>query len=789
MKKRLNLKILVWIFVIFTLLCTITGCEKREFKKVEKIETKGAWSVEQVSLTNKDFSLSYDNFISNVTAAIYADNCLYYVIHPDDAAVEIQGIRLDSPNEPVTYVSFPYKEQEATNISYLQYNQDGSLTYLKEVSPSFEFDYLTQSEEEILESSKKQLESVVTLEIFSIKKNSITSSLDVSDVLSGFSVMSCVSNNKEELYLRGFYTNISDSGDVTFEERIIILNMKSGKAEKIKSWNNYSGMVASGNGEVCDIISSGNTVAFQLWDKEEKEFSSKNKVVCDKSAEYGFLGCYTGAGDTIFYLDKDVLYQCDVKNKETEFLLKLPDWDITGADILLVAAVDKDTMYIFSQKNNYGSRGFDINFFSLTAVDSSELPKKTELVLTCSSVDDSIRQLAADFNRANKEYKVKIEEVSEGPKAVFIDDLESGLTKDVFYDTVAAGKAGDLILFRNNNMWEFEDKEELFENLYPYIEADAELSKHSLNRNVLRFCEMNEKLIAIPGLYYPKILACNKNVLGESPLTMDRFLEIINENPDKKILYNISKEEILQKLFNYNMNYFIDFEKKTCCFTDGAFEKFLLAADSFMSDEEIQQEREASGYLSNVFRIRQGQQIFYMNECFISEDYQVLKALFGENCEITGYPGIDGTQIPAVINSLLFAVNKDSNNKEGCFEFIKYYVFEHCLKPENSFSFSIDNDRLREQISEDVKNTKEKEEEIDDGIILELPALAEQDEEKIFELAKSVNVLSLEDFYFSEISEIFREETQEFFNGRKTAEKLCETLDMKIEEALQKNQY
>lgn len=790
MDTRFYLKTFTFVFMVVLLACTAAGCGKKEVEKAKKVTAKEAWKVEQVSLKNDDFSLSSENFISNVSDLIYADNHLYYIVHPDDAAVEIQGISLDQPEKVDTYVSFPWEEEKSTRISYFQYNKDGSFTYLKEVSPQFEFDYLTQTDEEIMEASRKQLESVVTLETVFIDKDKDAVSLDVSDVLSGFTVMSCVGDGKERLYLSGFYTEIFDSGDVNFDEYTIILNMKSGKAEKMKLSMNDTNMITTGNGEVFDIISTGNKLVFRAWDEEKKEFSSKNKVVCEKSQQYGYMGCYAGLGDTILYLDNENLYQCDMKTKETELLLTLTDWDITGEEKLLVSAVDKDTLYVFSQISKYGSSGFDIGFFRLTTVDLSDLPEKTELVLSCRIADSYIKALAADFNRSNEKYRIKIEQLSEyeGPQIISSDDIEDSepeVTEDVFYNTVMEGKAGDLILFSDLNG--IVDNGELFEDLYPYIESDADLLKRSLNTNLLRLCELDGKLVTLPAIYHMEYLSCDSRLLGESPLTIDKFLEIIHENPDKTVLNGIPEHEILNKLFYYNIEYFIDFKEKTCRFTDGVFEKILLAADSFLNYYEMQQENAENGYVSDVFRIKQGTQLFLERYLSVDEAYQTAKALFGENCRIGGYPGIDKDKILAGIEGPLFAINKNSEYKEACFAFIKY-VFENKLEEGGIFWFPADNDMLKEKIAEGIENTKDEELDMYDGTMLAVGALSEQDGEKIFEMANSVNTLFSSDVYIRGISEILDEEIKSFFEGRKTAEEVCTELDSKIGGFLQKRE-
>ena len=94
-----------------------------------------------------------------------------------------------------------------------------------------------------------------------------------------------------------------------------------------------------------------------------------------------------------------------------------------------------------------------------------------------------------------------------------------------------------------------------------------------MNKNILSFFEDDGKLSALPSVYTISGLASSKNLLGDSSLTIDKFAEILKNNPDKEPFESTTRDTLLSHLYSSNQDYFVDFKNKSCNFNDGTFAK------------------------------------------------------------------------------------------------------------------------------------------------------------------------------------------------------------------------
>jgi len=108
----------------------------------------------------------------------------------------------------------------------------------------------------------------------------------------------------------------------------------------------------------------------------------------------------------------------------------------------------------------------------------------------------------------------------------------------------------------------------LFEDLYPFIDADPELQRDDLVENVIRLKETDGALYRAASYFGIGTLMGKSSVLGNSiGWTMDEFLAVVKNSPGADYPINpfIDKTHLFAELLSGNMDAYVD-QKEGVCF-------------------------------------------------------------------------------------------------------------------------------------------------------------------------------------------------------------------------------
>ena len=806
---------------------SLAGCSK-ENKKEEKKTVSGSeygYNVEYVELKNK---------VQNMGSPKLIGNTLYFTNYKWDentssSSTMIQCIDISSPDEIKTCVKYEDDANHNTDIFFFYPDSDGNITLLKTV---YTFDPSDTEEgdspdglgdipgdaaitEEYLQQLNIDLSSVglafsdisdmtvsevvslyrqltsdeepdsagtddmtTTLVTLDAEGNEISSN-DISSKLQSIYPQYSAWDAEGNIYL---YSQIWEevSGEYQNTDNIMtLINASSLETESIhlEEHSEIAGMTCTKNGKLTAVIydDEGNC-SVKTWDKEKKSFTGdKDNTISAMWTQ----DIYPADENHFYYTCDGTLYDYNLTEKKDEKLLKFLDWNISADNISGICYIDEEHMLIISE--NYTEEETTIVLNKLTRVKASELAQKTEITLGCLYANQQIENAVVDFNRTSSDYKIVIRDYSADSDADYDEIINS------FHNDILSGDGPDLIDLSSLDYSRYAESG-LFEDLYPYMKADAEFSGKNLNQNVLKLLEQNGALYALPSTYVISGLVSAKSLLGDSELTIDKFAEIIANNTDKEILGYSSRETVLSLLLAYNKDYFIDYGNKTCNFTDGTFEKLLNIAKSFPAREEIDSSFDENEYISDEQKISEGRLLFYQMNLNDPNEYQIPDILFHNDFNITGYPAAEGNRIAASITSNLFAINAKSKHKEDCWTFIKL-LFEQSDEWGSYNGFPLDNDKLDEylkrlatpnMVTDENGNQVEEPSTYGFGDFeLQLYALTDEQVQKIKELAASVSALSPSD-YSGDLFDIVNEESAAFFSGEKSAADVCSVIQSRV---------
>lgn len=406
--------------------------------------------------------------------------------------------------------------------------------------------------------------------------------------------------------------------------------------------------------------------------------------------------------------------------------------------------------------------------------------EKKQLVIGVIGRDDNLKEKVKEYTERNIGCEIIIKEYcrDENNNQLSYEEALEWLKNDIMKDGSI-----DMVSISDINPRDISGYD-MFENLYKYMEKDTLLSYKNYNDNILKLYEDKGSLMAVPARFSISCLASDKSLLGEEALTLEKFLEIRKNNRDKKIYNNfLTVSEELENLIGTNISYFLNMNEKECRFNDGSFEKILEIASEFEKEEKMQVTAE------DEINLIKGKTLFSNHLFSDAKEYGYYFAVFGENFNITGYPAVDGKGLRAEICGKIFALNKNSENKEECWKFIRSMFSEQLLaENEQASGFSVDLDEMEKQLNEIcLSNALDKREEsgyyrqfhVSSDLVLKYPYISENQKNELKEMILSVNVLkSREDI----VCKIVEEEAEAYFNGSKSAAEVSEAVQNRVEQ-------
>lgn len=242
---------------------------------------------------------------------------------------------------------------------------------------------------------------------------------------------------------------------------------------------------------------------------------------------------------------------------------------------------------------------------------------------------------------------------------VFNSD-EQGLNK--FRAELASG-AFDLIVFHN----EINTGSSAFEDLYPYIDGDEELSRESFIPNLLSSMSIHGQLHQIWNSVMISTMIARADIVGNGRgLTVADCEKLVAENRDVQSLLdnklsdeNTLKHELLQNIAYAAMAAFVDTESANCRFDSEEFMELLSLCD------RIKPNPASTG---NDF-------LLYSQLVSGADALTDAEQMLG-SCAFVGYPdGGDGIHYYMLPNDfehcMAAAMPANSQNKQGAWNFIK----------------------------------------------------------------------------------------------------------------------
>ena len=415
--------------------------------------------------------------------------------------------------------------------------------------------------------------------------------------------------------------------------------------------------------------------------------------------------------------------------------------------------------------------------------------QKTSITLATQWLDYDKRSQLLQFNRNNESYHIDIIDYSEYNTE---EDYSAGLTK--LQTEIMAGNLPDIIDLNGLPVDRFAAKG-LLEDLYPYLDADPELSREDIFPNVLAAYEKDGKLISTVSNFTISSLLGASALVGDTPgWTYQEFTAALSQMPEgcRPLSAYTTRDEILTNCLGLDMDYYVNWKTGECRFDSQEFINLLTFAKQF--PERFDWNNYNYETDSDMVGLASGQQMLAQAYIYSIDDVMYNEQYFGQQpYTYIGYPTDSGTGNFFTFSGGL-AMSSTCEHKDVVWEFLRNYFTEkyqaaQYSMPSNKKAFE---KKLQDAMKIEYRKGTNGEIILDEngekipvakftigdnmGNTFEIYALTQTEADKLTELVNTTTRILNSD---EAILGIVKEQAEAFFQGQKTAEAVAKLTQSK----------
>lgn len=519
------------------------------------------------------------------------------------------------------------------------------------------------------------------------------------------------------------------------------------------------------------------------FELQEVDMAGKSLKALDSKIAFEY-GTYQSGGDgaDILYTEGTKLYTYNMGEEKPTEILNWVDSDIDSGSLQdFVILEDGKVVAVSIDWSSETSKG---EMAVLTQKDRAEVPETIVLTYGTLYVPYFVKTDVVEFNKQSDKYRIEIKEYGEGDKDyetmmnLWSADLSSGNGPDIidmYYCPVGLKELVDM---------------GVVEDLYPYLDGDEELKREDYIENAMKAYELDGKLYAIMRCFgISTVIGKISDVGTDSTWTLDDVFALMDAKGSGTELFEYTtKYNALQMMMQTNEDLFVNWDKGECNFEDAEFIKILEFANRF--PDEVEYDPNEPGEME---KIRSGELLLLKESVTSVQQYQLYEYMFGEPVNLIGYPTTKASGTMIEPNGTTAAMNANSQNKEGVWEFFRFLLEKE--RQENLQSgnggFPVMRSALEKQFEKDMQ--AEYYEDVDGEkkekpkcwwmtgrngeVTVEAYAATKEQIDKVRGMIEAAEANHID----SKMLEIIMDEAQSYFNGQKSAQEAASLIQNRMQ--------
>lgn len=348
----------------------------------------------------------------------------------------------------------------------------------------------------------------------------------------------------------------------------------------------------------------------------------------------------------------------------TGTLEKLFSWSALGINSGQVAELE-DGRLVSSARINPEEKGPLL--FLKKREDSSREISAIKLATTSEYLDYRIQEAIAAWNVQNLNHPIEVINYS-----VFYDGSDPRAAQMRLATDIASGNAPDIYDFSMISIDTIPSSGQfarrgMLEDLYPYIDADPELSREDFFAGYLRSLEISGGLYElVPEISITTTFANAKAVGDPSSWTYAQLNEALSQSDHYETLFDNHYSRVfwLGNAIASSGDKLVNWETGKCFFDSDYFKSILETAKTIPEEGLPHEFSTLNKDVQNSTAL-----LYY---CNIGDIWMASIApdAFGENYRFVGFPDVGNVIYP----SLCFGISSISQNKQECWEFLRQFM-------------------------------------------------------------------------------------------------------------------
>lgn len=277
------------------------------------------------------------------------------------------------------------------------------------------------------------------------------------------------------------------------------------------------------------------------------------------------------------------------------------------------------------------------------------------------SLNQTARELIAEFNRTNEKYQIHVTQYMEWDENGNVDYTQAARR---LAEAMSSDNPPDIADLQFAPV-EFLAYRGLLEDLYLYIDSDVELSRTDFVPSLLKAFEVDGRLCCLaPNVAVSTMLGLPGFTGEKFHMTPDDLKALLDKYPGTSAAHNWTKAGALRILFEHSLPDFVNMKTGECSFLDGEFTKLLEIADRHPSEE--------SGK-SLYHAVRDGNILMDNAEILSFLQLQYYRDIFGGDPVFRAYPSRGGNGNILTVHQL-YGISSKSRHKDVAWRFIRKLV-------------------------------------------------------------------------------------------------------------------
>ncbi|MCM1534735.1 MAG: extracellular solute-binding protein [Clostridium sp.] len=469
------------------------------------------------------------------------------------------------------------------------------------------------------------------------------------------------------------------------------------------------------------------------------------------------------------------VYAYDMEKQTGEKLFDWLDSDING-DYVDSLNITKDGRLVIVL-NDWESGENNLAF--LDKKKTSELPRKTEIVVATITSSQELQAAAVAFNKQSDAYHVSIKTYVDN-HAVWTETTYSDAVSRLKSDLVSGSNSPDIV-YMESALGNIEKLalNGAFEDLFPYLEKSSVLSKDDYLENVLGTYTYGGKLAGIPKTFYVStIVGKTSDFGGKKSWTVEDMIAYADAHPGKDLFEYATRQSILQLFLQCNSKLYIDYSTGKCNFASQEFQNLLAFVKNIPGDFNWDEEDQRSTPL----KLQAGDVLLEMVSISDFDEIQLYEAMFNEPVTCIGFPAEEGSSGCLLSVQGGVGISAKAKNKEGAWTFVEHYLTTESRL--YNWGISARKSKMQEAIDAALKDSG------GNGIgygdweyTYHTPTKEEVN--LVVELIESATAGAATD---DQILNIITEEAEPFFQGQKSIEDVTDIIQRRVQLYLDENQ-